>query len=70
MQEVKIFVGPITRPSGSICQGVTLDEKVNEFLAKTWTRIIDIKFSVTASGENMTGSVMIVYDRDKYEGES
>ena len=70
MQEVKTFVGPITRTNGSIYPTVTLDEKINAYLKETRAKIIDIKFSVTASGDNMAGAAMIIYEREKYEGES
>lgn len=70
MIETKTFTGPVSHPPGTVSPVVTLDEKVNAFLAETRAKIIDIKFSVAASGDNVAAAAMVIYERDKYEGES
>ncbi len=64
MLNVKTFVG---RPD-------TLDAKVNDFLKITNARIIDIKVSAMMHGENPATTALvtatIIYEREKYEGES
>lgn len=69
MIETKTFTGPIVRQQGSIYPMVTLDEKVNAFLDKNRVELIDIKFSVAAIGENLAAAAMIVYSRERHEGE-
>ena len=70
MIETRTFIGQITHPSRTAHPVVTLDEEVNGFLVKNRIRLLDIKFSFAASGDNIAGAAMIVYERDKYEGES
>lgn len=73
MLETIIFAGPISKPQKPIRPGssfLTISEKVNAFLEGNRAKIIDIKFSAMDSGDKYSAAVMIVYEREKYEGES
>ncbi|HHU07382.1 MAG TPA: hypothetical protein GXZ59_03455 [Clostridiaceae bacterium] len=70
MKEAKLLVGPIS--SKDICVD-TLEEKLNawlEVLDETNARILDVKFSSNANDSSVCGAVLVLYEREKYEGES
>lgn len=73
MKEAKLLVGPIPYSSKDLIRVDTLEEKLNawlEVLDETNARIIDIKFSSNASDSSVCGAALILYEREKYEGES